>query len=349
MPRVASDTVEETTLTSTGLVYEETSLSDSMARQAPEVHGRVVAVIPAYNEDRFIGSVVLKILPYVDWVVVVDDGSKDRTAHIARQAGADVLVHCVNRGKAKALQTGFARALELGADVVVILDGDGQHNPEEIPIVAEPILRDQADMVIGSRFRETKSQIPIWRQFGQHALTLATNVASGVPSSDSQSGFRAFRASALASLEISGEGFSIESELQFWAREQRLRVKEAPISVIYAEKAKRNPVQQALQVLNGILALVSQLRPLFFFGLTGAIVSVLGVVFWSGILHTYNTTGQLSMVPVIVATLLLMLGVLAIFEGITLHTMRQMMVMQQKDKSPTVAVMTDRGSSEGQG
>ena len=251
---------------------------------------KIIAVIPAYREDRFIGSVVLKARTYVDHVIVVDDGSPDQTAIVAQEAGAEVIVHSVNQGKAKALTTGFQRALELGAGVVVILDGDGQHNPAEIPQVIAPIVEGRADMVIGSRFQGTKSKIPVWRQFGQHSLTLMTNVASGVASTDSQSGFRAFARAALSTFNISARGFSVESEMQFWAREQRLRIVEAPISVVYAERAKRSPIAQGLQVINGILQLVSQMRPLLCFGLTGLLITLFGIGVWYDIVRTYNAT-----------------------------------------------------------
>lgn len=307
----------------------------------------VVAVIPAYNEDRFIGSVLLKIRPYVDRVIVVDDGSSDKTAAIAREAGADVLEHCINQGKARAMSTGFARALALGADVVVTIDADGQHDPHEIPQVVAPVIQGHADMVIGSRFRGTRSQIPLWRQFGQHGLTLVTNVASGVASSDSQSGFRAFRADALRSLEIHGDGFSIESELQFWAHEHDLRVVEAPISVVYAEKAKRNPVHQALQVLNGIFGLVSQARPLLFFGASGLLVALLGIAFWYRVVQIYDLSHELDLTSIIVATLLIVIGVLATFQGITLHTMRHIMVAQAQRMEAPASTRDEQGNCSG--
>lgn len=311
---------------SNGHYHQDTLVVTDLVEAQQKPDGRVVAVIPAYNEDRFIGSVILKVRPFVDWIIVVDDGSTDQTATIAQDAGAEVVIHCANQGKARALETGFERALDLGADAVVILDADGQHNPSEIPLVVAPVLAGEADMVIGSRFRATKNEIPKWRQAGQHALTLATNVASGVSSSDSQSGFRAFRAAALQTLRIRGQGFAIESELQFWAREQGLRIVEAPISVVYAEKAKRNPIQQAFQVLNGILALVSQSRPLLFFGVSGLLIALLGAGFWYRTVQVYQLTHDLDLVPVILGTLMVTLGVLATFQGITLHTMRRMIL-----------------------
>jgi len=285
---------------------------------------RLVAVVPAFNEDRFIGSVVLKARPFVDRVIVVDDGSWDRTAAVAREAGAEVIQHPANRGKAMALETGFSRARELCADVVVTLDGDGQHDPFEIPRLISPILCSRADMVIGSRFLEIQAHIPIWRQVGQHILTLVTNAGSGVLCSDSQSGFRAFTSRALETLNIRCQGFAVESEMQFWAREQHLRVTEAPVSCVYAEKSKRNPIRQGLQVLSGILELVSQSRPLLVFGLSGLLFALLGTAGWCWIVQTHSHTGELALGYALLATLSIILGVLCAFEGVTLHTLRRL-------------------------
>ena len=109
---------------------------------------RIVVIIPAYNEERFIGSVVLCSLNYAATVIVVDDGSTDRTPEIAFSAGADVIQHKKNLGKGAALNSGFHLARELGPDAIVLIDGDGQHNPDDIPELVKPILEKQADMVI---------------------------------------------------------------------------------------------------------------------------------------------------------------------------------------------------------
>jgi glycosyltransferase involved in cell wall biosynthesis len=285
----------------------------------------VLAVVPAYNEDRFIGSVVLKTRPFVDGVTVIDDGSSDDTAAVASRAGAEVILHPHNQGKATALKTGFARALELGAEIVVILDADGQHNPEEIPLVIRPILRGEADMVIGSRFQEKHSRIPGWRRLGQHSLTVATNVASGTNFSDSQSGFRALSCQALRAIDIRSNGFAVESEMQFWAQEHGLRVVEVPISCVYVENSKRNPFGHGLQVLGGIIDLVSQSRPLLFFGAAGLLLTALGTGWWCWIVEIYSRTGELALGYALLATLLIIVGALAAFQGITLHILRQMM------------------------
>jgi glycosyltransferase involved in cell wall biosynthesis len=290
-----------------------------------------IAVIAAYNEDRFIGSVVLKTRRYVDQVLVVDDGSADDTARIAEQAGATVIRHDCNRGKAEAVNTGLRRARELNAELVVLLDADGQHDPNEIPHLFEPIQNHQTDLVVGSRFLEVRSQIPRWRTFGQHALTLATNVASGMPLTDSQSGFRALSQKALQALNFRSEGgFSIESEMQFLAQKHGLTVQEVPISVIYSEPSKRNPFRHGFQVLNGIVTLVSQNRPLFFFGGSGAIILTLGLLMGLVVIDRYNTYQNLAVGYALVSILLSIIGIQTLFTGIVLHSLRAFLAYNER-------------------
>lgn len=286
----------------------------------------VVVAIPAYNEARFIGSIVIQCRQYADVVLVVDDGSHDQTATIAEAAGAVVIRHERNRGKGEGLNTAFAEARRMKARCLVLIDGDGQHDAEEIPAVIAPILAGDADMTVGSRFLTTKSDIPAYRKVGQHGLTLATNLSSGVRLTDSQSGFRAFSPAAINALSFRGSGFSVESEMQFLVKEHRLRVAEVPISVIYEEPAKRNPVAHGMAVLNGIIRLVSQGRPLFFFGVPGTILILCGFLLGLRIVATYDATGLLAVGYAIIVLLLMTTGMLSIFTGIILHALRLMFV-----------------------
>lgn len=283
----------------------------------------LIAVIAAFNEDRFIGSVVLKTLHYVDHVIVVDDGSQDNTAQIAREAGAIVIQHEQNKGKAQAINTGLKHARDLDASIVVLLDADGQHDPAEIPALIEPVQTDKADIVVGSRFLGVRSRIPRWRIFGQHALTLATNVASGVMLTDSQSGFRALSHDALNAMKFRPKGgFSIESEMQFLVQQHRLTVEEVPVQMSYEEKSKRNPFGHGLQVLNGIMALVGQHRPLFFFGTPGALLIILGMIMGVIVVQLYNQHQTLAVGYALISIVLFLIGVQALFTGIILHTIR---------------------------
>ncbi|WP_238626274.1 glycosyltransferase family 2 protein [Aggregatilinea lenta] len=283
----------------------------------------IVAVIAAHNEDRFIGSVVLKASQHVDHVIVVDDGSQDATADIARAAGAEVLLHDHNRGKAEAVNTGLSRARDMGAALVVLLDADGQHDPNHIPALIEPIRSGAADVVVGSRFLGIRSRIPRWRIFGQHALTLATNVASGVPLTDSQSGYRALSRSALERLRFRPNGgFSIESEMQFLVHQHGLTIAEVPVTMTYEEPAKRNPFSHGLQVLNAIITLVSQHRPLFFFGVSGMILLLIGIALGLLVIDRYNTYKTLAVGYALISILLDVAGIQTLFTGVILHSIR---------------------------
>lgn len=290
----------------------------------------MIAVIPAYNEERFIGSLVLAVQAHVDEVVVIDDGSRDRTAEIARLAGATVVQHQTNQGKAAGVNTGFTYARQRAPRAMVMLDGDGQHCADDIPLVLQPILSDEADIVIGSRFREVRSEIPAYRQVGQHSLTLATNMTSGVWVSDSQSGFRAFSGRAVARLNFSQGGFSIESEMQFLMRDHQLRVAEVPIKVIYAEPAKRNPMSHGMQVLNGILQLVGQTRPLLFFSSAGLLLLSTGGLLGLHIVGLYAQTHELAVGYGLLTVLLCVIGVVLCFAGVVLHSTRGMFISMRE-------------------
>lgn len=283
----------------------------------------VIAVTAAYNEDRFIGSVVIKALQYVDRVIVVDDGSQDATAAVAEAAGAEVILHDHNRGKAEAVNTGLTRARELNAAIVVLLDADGQHDPGQIPSLITPIQTGNADIVVGSRFLGLRSRIPRWRIFGQHALTLATNVASGVPLTDSQSGYRALSREALNRLRFRRNGgFSIESEMQFLVHQHGLTISEVPVTMTYAEPSKRNPFGHGLQVLNAIITLVSQHRPLFFFGVSGMIMLLIGIILGLIVIDRYNTYETLAVGYALISILLDLIGIQTLFTGVILHSIR---------------------------
>ena len=292
--------------------------------------GPTVALIPAYNEERFIGPLVHTTRSYVDYVVVVDDGSRDICRPVARHAGAIVVQHQFNKGKAAAVNTGFAQVRRMGAGAMVMLDGDGQHCPDDIPTVLAPIIEDRADVVIGSRFLKVKSDIPVYRQVGQHGLNLVTNLASGVRVSDSQSGFRAFSSQALEVLSFGQGGFSVESEMQFRVREHALRVTEVPIKVTYAEKAKRNPAKHGMQVINGIAHLVSLTRPLLFFGLISLVFVTSNILLALHITQIHARTGDLAVGYGLLAVLLCIVGTLFLFVGVALHVGRAMICDMQR-------------------
>lgn len=274
----------------------------------------VAVLIPAYNEERFIGSVVLKAKRYADTVVVVDDGSTDETALIASTAGAHVLSHPNNCGKAAALNTGFRYARDLDLDVLITLDGDGQHTAEEMMQVAAPILNRQADLVIGSRYLNQVCDIPRHRAWGHLLINFLTGTLSNLFISDSQSGYRAFSRRAIDELYFHSSGFLVESEMQFLAQKKLLRTVEAPVTVHYQDKPKRPVLIHGLLVMGGLILLAERYKPTFFFGFCGLICLLVG--FFSGF------DFEIDSVRVICSPIFLIVGMLATFSAIILHPIR---------------------------
>jgi glycosyltransferase involved in cell wall biosynthesis len=282
----------------------------------------LIAIIPAYNEERFIGSVVLKARKYVDTVMVVDDGSKDLTAEIAHAAGAVVVRHETNRGKGAALNSGFEKARELHAQAVVVLDGDGQHRAEDIPRMVKPVLDEKADMVVGSRFLGVVSKAPFYRTVGQRVMTFLTNSSSGVKSTDSWSGYRAFSRKAVDAIKFREGGWGADPEFQFQAKEHNLQVAEIPISAVYEEKAKRNPIAHGLKTVNAVIRLVGQHRPLLFFGVSGVVILLIGLGIGAWVVESYRQYRVLAVGIALISVLLSAIGSFTFFTGIILHSVR---------------------------
>jgi glycosyltransferase involved in cell wall biosynthesis len=281
-----------------------------------------VVVIPAYNEERFIGSVVLKTRQIVNTVIVVDDGSRDSTADLAAAAGAVVVRHEGNKGKGVALNTGFLKAKEYTPEVVITLDGDWQHMPEEMALVAAPILEGGADIVVGSRYLEKSSDVPVQRVIGHWGFTSLTNIVSGVSLTDSQSGYRAFSPAALDALTFSSNSFSVESEMQFLAKDHKLKVVEVPITIRYVDKPKRSVLGHGFVVLNGILKLVAQHRPLLFFAVPGVFTLLAGLLLGVWVVYNYSLYETLAVGTALIVVIMMLTGTFLLFTGIVLHSIR---------------------------
>jgi glycosyltransferase involved in cell wall biosynthesis len=218
----------------------------------------ILAGIPAYNEEKTIAEVVLKAGCHVGKVLVCDDGSKDMTQIVARKNGAHVVEHKKNMGYGATMQTIFRKARELGADVLVVFDGDGQHDPDEIPMLVKPVLEGRADIVIGSRFiNGARMNVPLYRRMGILLITLLTKIFSGYPISDAQSGFRAFNRKALEELKISEDGWGSSVEIFFRAHDVGLRIVEVPVDCDYEDypkASKRDPLRQGISIVASIFS-----------------------------------------------------------------------------------------------
>jgi glycosyltransferase involved in cell wall biosynthesis len=218
----------------------------------------IVAGIPAYNEEETIAEVVLKAGCHVGKVLVCDDGSKDMTQIIARKNGAHVVEHKKNMGYGATMQTIFNKARELGADVLVVFDGDGQHDPDEIPQMVKPVMEGRADIVIGSRFvKGARMDVPLYRRMGILIITLLTRIFSGYAISDAQSGFRTFNRKALEELKITQDGWGSSVEIFFKAHHARLRVVEVPVNCDYKDypkASKHDPLTQGISIVASIFS-----------------------------------------------------------------------------------------------
>ncbi len=283
-------------------------------------HKMVVAIVPAFNEGRSIRNVVLNMRRYVNTVLVVDDGSGDETAEIAREAGAIVVKHSQNQGKGAALSTGFREACKLNPDMVVTIDADGQHLPEETRRVITPLLAGEADLVVGSRYLQHTSHIPQHRVWGHRLFNLILNQISGIPLTDSQSGFRAFSAKALRAISFESHGFAVESEMQFLARKFNLRVAEVPITVRYEEPAKRSVIMQGLLVLAGVLSLTASHRPLLCSNILGTLLLLLGLIGGLWLPDIYPAPSETNLVQLAAAFPFTILGVSIFLTGLIVHT-----------------------------
>jgi glycosyltransferase involved in cell wall biosynthesis len=197
---------------------------------------KIFCIIPAFNEEENIAEVIKGVKPLVDRVVVIDDGSTDRTYDLATGAGATVSRHLINRGQGAALETGNEYALAHGADIIVHFDADGQFIPGEIPRLLGPIKRGECDVVLGSRFLSGTPRMPWPKKRIIFPLARVVNkLFFGVDFSDPQSGFRAWRSEALKKIKIENDGSAHCSEILYKIFKTNLKVKEVPITVIYRE------------------------------------------------------------------------------------------------------------------
>ena len=217
---------------------------------------KVVVAIPSLNTESIIGEVVSKAKKYVNQVIVVNDGSHDNTAREAEASGAMVVNHEGNKGYGEAIKSGFEVAKVSNADILVVLDGDGQHDPNDIPTVLEPILSGKADLVIGSRFLGGKTNIPRYRKFGIQVITFLYNFGSGTKVSDAQSGFRAYEREVLGAFPITESQLGASVEIIIRAREKGFVISEVPISCLYPlAGSSRNPVIHGLKVAFAVVKL----------------------------------------------------------------------------------------------
>ena len=280
--------------------------------------GKVIVGLPAYNEERAVAGVFLQAKQYADMVIVVNDGSVDNTARLARLAGAEVVEHDKNKGYGAAIQTILTEAGKRDADILVIIDADAQHDPNEIPRLIDAV-KAGSDVVIGSR-ESQKDVIPGYRRLGQSVLAKFTNIAARQNLSDTESGFRAYSKKAIAEMELSQQGMAISAEIISEASHKGLKISEVPITVSYDDvTSSQNPVLHGLGNLSRIFFFISERRPLLFFSVIGGILLILGIVSGIGVLQIYYSSNIFATGSALLCMLLVTVGMLCIFTGVILN------------------------------
>ena len=244
--------------------------------------------IPTYNEERKIKEVVKKALPHVDKVIVCDDGSTDKTAVLAEKAGATVISHEKNLGYGAAISTLFDYCRKNNAEIMVTLDGDGQHNPDQIPDLINVILKHNVDVVIGSRSLSDDKDLPSYRRTGIKIITSTINSATNLKVTDSQSGFRAYSKAAIDLIHPSESGMSVSTEILLQISNNGLSLAEVPITVSYSgNTSTENPVTHGTHVIASTLKYVSIKHPMYFYGLPGVLIFISGLIMGTYFLENY--------------------------------------------------------------
>ena len=281
-----------------------------------------IACIPAYNEESNIERLVKSSQNYVDTVIVCDDASTDNTAFMAKKAGAVVISHKTNKGYGAAIISLFNYARENNADVMVTLDGDGQHDPDQIPLLLNTITQHNVDVVIGSRFLNSNTESPGYRKTGIKIITSAANYGTDLKVSDSQSGFRVYSKNAINEIHPTENGMSVSTEILLKISNKKLSLAEIPITVSYdGDTSEHNPVSHGVSVLANTIKYVSIKHPLQFYGFPGIVLIGIGIILGGMFLDAYLNEQIIFYGSLLGSVVLFLLGSILSVTAIILFSM----------------------------
>ena len=281
-----------------------------------------IACIPAYNEESHIESLVKSSQNHVDTVIVCDDASTDNTAFMAKKAGAVVISHKTNKGYGAAIISLFNYARENNADVMVTLDGDGQHDPDQIPLLLNTITQHNVDVVIGSRFLNSNTESPGYRKTGIKIITSAVNYGTDLKVSDSQSGFRVYSKNAINEIHPTENGMSVSTEILLKISNKKLSLAEIPITVSYdGDTSEHNPVSHGVSVLANTIKYVSIKHPLQFYGFPGIVLIGIGIILGGMFLDAYLNEQIIFYGSLLGSVVLFLLGSILSVTAIILFSM----------------------------
>ena len=256
---------------------------------------KITVGIPAFNEAKNIAAIIIELKKITDSIVVCDDGSSDLTAEISEKLGVTVIKHEKNMGYGAAINSIFKKCIEIRSDVLVTFDADGQHRIDDLEKVLQPIKKNQADVVIGSRFLDNKSDVPNYRKVGIKIITKVTNASIKKKLTDSQSGFRAYNRQVLTQINPSDGGMGISTEILIKASSKGLRITEVPIKILYPENTStHNAISHGTSVLISTIKFTSIEHPLKFYGIPSLIFLILGSIFTYLAVEYYVDVGRLN-------------------------------------------------------
>jgi len=278
--------------------------------------------IPAFNEEKNIGKVIVTLKKITNDIIVCDDGSNDLTKEIAEGLGAKVISHTKNMGYGEAIKSIFNEAKKKEADILVTFDADGQHRPEDIMSLTKPIIDQEAEVVIGSRFLKNETNMPKYRKIGVKVLTKVTNMSIKENLTDSQSGLRAYQKKVLQNISLTDSGMGISTEILIKSHQKEFRIVEVPIQILYGkDTSTHNPVSHGTSVLLSTIKYTSIQHPLKFYGIPAIIFLLVGMSFmiWTFQIYAEQTQVVTNIVLVGIGTLLL--GAVLLISAILLYSL----------------------------
>ena len=279
--------------------------------------------IPAFNEEKNIATIITKLADVTDTIIVCNDGSSDLTSDIAEKMGAFVINHEKNLGYGAAIRSIFLKAKELDGDILVTFDADGQHRIEDIEKVTKPIIDQEVDLVIGSRFLdESEKEVPRYRKVGIKVITKITNASIKKQLTDSQSGFRAYSKKVLNELNPSELGMGISTEILIKASNKNFRITEVPIKILYSgDTSTHNPVSHGSSVILSTIKYTSIEHPLKFYGIPSMILFIIGISFTYLSAEYYAEIGRLNTNLTIIAAGTVLIAVVLLITSILLYSL----------------------------
>ena len=284
---------------------------------------KITIGIPAYNEEKNIALIITKLKKITDSIIVCDDGSSDLTGEIARELGAIVISHPKNMGYGAAIRSLFLKATELDLDGLITMDADGQHRIEDVNSVFKPINDEVADIVIGSRFLDKKSEeMPNYRKVGIKIITKVTNLSIKEKLTDSQSGFRAYSKKTLEKITPSDDGMGVSTEILIKSSNLGLIIAEVPIKVNYeGDTSTHDPLSHGTSVILSTLKFTSIHNPLKFYGIPGIIFLIIGLGFTAWTIQIYSVEQEIITNISLIGIGCIVLGTILLMTAIILFSL----------------------------